>query len=99
MITAQAKQRGSVDKALKTIDWIMGGAYAAEKSANDGYLTPRPDLGLAYAREHRWPEARIARIEDTVAKMNTKFLKPLYWDPGYTESLADYERAMARFRN
>ncbi len=99
MIPAQAKDRGSVDKALRLIDWIMGGAYAAEKSANDGYLTPRPDLGLAYAHEHEWATEKIARIEDTVNKMNTKFLKPLYWDPGYTESLKYYEMAMARFRN
>jgi putative spermidine/putrescine transport system substrate-binding protein len=99
MIPAQAKDRGSVDKALRTIDWIMGGAYAAEKSALEGYLTPRPDLGLAYAREHQWPAARIASIEETVNKMTTKFLKELYWDPGYTRSLESYESAMARFRS
>jgi spermidine/putrescine-binding protein len=99
MIPAQTKDRGSVDKALKLIDWIMGGAYAAEKSSNDGYLTPRPDLGLAYAHEHQWPAERIARIEATVNKMNAKFVKPLYWDPGYTKSLEHYEMAMARFRS
>jgi spermidine/putrescine-binding protein len=98
MIPAQAKDRGSLDKALKTIDWIMGGAYAAEKSALEGYLTPRPDLGLAYAREHQWPPDKIAGIDATVNKMNAKFLKDLYWDPGYTKSLEYYEAAMARFR-
>jgi hypothetical protein len=77
----------------------MGGAYAAEKSSLEGYLTPRPDLGLAYAREHQWPATRIASIEETVNKMNTKFLKELYWDPGYTRSLDNYESAMARFRS
>ncbi|HEX2789256.1 MAG TPA: extracellular solute-binding protein [Steroidobacteraceae bacterium] len=99
MIPAQVKDRGSLDKALKTIDWIMGGAYAAEKSALEGYLTPRPDLGIAYAREHQWPAAKIASIEATVTKMNTKFVKDLYWDPGYTKSLEYYESAMARFRS
>jgi putative spermidine/putrescine transport system substrate-binding protein len=99
MIPAQVKDRRSVDKSLKTIDWIMGGAYAAEKSSLEGYLTPRPDLGLAYAREHQWPATRIASIEETVNKMNTKFLKELYWDPGYTRSLDNYESAMARFRS
>jgi len=99
MIPAQVKDRGSLDKALKTIDWMMGGAYAAEKSALEGYLTPRPDLGIAYAREHQWPAAKIAGIEATVAKMNAKFVKDLYWDPGYTKSLEYYESAMARFRS
>jgi spermidine/putrescine-binding protein len=99
MIPAQVKDRGSLDKALKTIDWMMGGAYAAEKSALEGYLTPRPDLGIAYAREHQWPAAKIAAIEATVAKMNAKFVKDLYWDPGYTKSLEYYESAMARFRS
>jgi putative spermidine/putrescine transport system substrate-binding protein len=98
MIPTQAKNRGSLDKALKTIDWMMGGAYAAEKSALEGYLTPRPDLGLAYAHEHQWPADKIAGIETTVNKMNAKFLKDLYWDPGYTRSLEHYEAAMARFR-
>jgi len=92
MIPAQVKD-------LKTIDWMMGGAYAAEKSALEGYLTPRPDLGIAYAREHQWPAAKIAAIEATVAKMNAKFVKDLYWDPGYTKSLEYYESAMARFRS
>jgi spermidine/putrescine-binding protein len=99
MIPAQVKDRGAVDKALATIDWIMGGAYAAEISANDGYLTPRPDLGIQYAKEHQWAPEKIAAIETTVTKMNTKFLKDLYWDPGYTQSLEYYEMAMARFRN
>jgi putative spermidine/putrescine transport system substrate-binding protein len=99
MIPAQVKDRGALDKALKTIDWMMGGAYAAEKSALEGYLTPRPDLGVAYAREHQWPTAKIANIEATVTKMNTKFIKDLYWDPGYTKSLEYYESAMARFRS
>ncbi len=99
MIPAQVKDRGSLDKALALIDWMMGGAYAAEKSATEGYLTPRPDLGVAYARERQWAPDKVAAIEATATKMNTKFLKDLYWDPGYTKSLEYYEMAMARFRN
>jgi spermidine/putrescine-binding protein len=99
MIPAQAKDRGSVDKAMALIDWLMGGAYAAEKSAREGYLTPRPDLGIAYATAHGWPEARIAAIGAASDKVNAKFMKDLYWDPGYTPSLQYYETAMARFRS
>jgi spermidine/putrescine-binding protein len=99
MIPAQVKDRGAQDKALALIDWFMGGAYAAEKSSLEGYLTPRPDLGLAYARERGWGPARIAAIEASRQKVTAKFIKPLYWDPGYTKSLESYEAAMARFRN
>lgn len=99
MIPVQAKDRGAVDKAMTFIDWYMGGAYAAEKSALEGYLTPRADLGLAYAQEHRWPAEKIAAIQATVDKITTKFAKELYWDPGYTTSLEYYEMAAARFRN
>jgi len=99
MIPAQAKDRGAVDKALAFIDWYMGGAYAAEKSALEGYLTPRADLGLAYAQEHGWPSDKVAAIQATMDKITTKFAKELYWDPGYTTSLEFYEMAAARFRN
>jgi spermidine/putrescine-binding protein len=99
MIPAQAKDRGAVDKAMALIDWFMGGAYAAEKSSQDGYLTARADLGIDYARQRGWPAEKVAAIQATVDKMDVKFKKPLYWDPGYTPSLEFYEQAAARFRN
>ena len=42
---------------------------------------------------------KVAAIQATVDKMNVKFKKDLYWDPGYTTSLESYELAAARFRN
>ena len=99
MIPASVKDRGSLDKVMTAINWFMGGAYAAEKSALEGYLTPRADLGLEYAREHGWPADKIAAIQATMDKITTKFAKELYWDPGYTTSLEFYEMAAARFRN
>src|ERR1700733_10341373 len=48
MIPAGVKDRGSLDKVMTAINWFMGGAYAAEKSSSEGYLTPRADLGIAY---------------------------------------------------
>jgi hypothetical protein len=84
---------------MALIDWYMGGAYAAEKSSQDGYLTARADLGIAYAQEHGWSADRVAAIQATVDKLDTKFKKDLYWDPGYTPSLEFYEQAAARFRN
>ncbi len=99
MIPAAAKDRGALDKALTTINWFMGGAYAAEKSASEGYLTPRADLGIAYAQSHGWAADKVAAIQATVDRMSTKFMKELYSDPGYTTSLEFYELAAARFRN
>ncbi len=99
MIPAGVKDRGKLDQVLTTIDWFMGGAYAAEKSSGDGYLTPRPDLGIEYAKAQSWAPQRVAAIQETVDRMNVKFRKELYWDPGYTPSLEFYEMAAARFRN
>jgi hypothetical protein len=50
-------------------------------------------------REHGWGADKVAAIQATVDKMDTKFKKDLYWDPGYTTSLESYELAAARFRN
>jgi putative spermidine/putrescine transport system substrate-binding protein len=99
MIPAKVKERGTIDKVLKTIDWFMGGAYAAEKSALQGYITPRPDLGLEYAKEHGWDAAKVAAIEGCIGKLDKKFVKDLYWDPGYFKTMEYYERAMSRFKN
>jgi spermidine/putrescine-binding protein len=99
MIPAQAKDRGAADKALKLIDWIMNGAYAAEKAALEGYISPRPDLGLEFAKEHGWEAEKIAAIEGAIQKLDRKFSKPLYWDPGYFRNMEYYERAVSRFKN
>jgi spermidine/putrescine-binding protein len=99
MIPVQAKDRGAEEKALKTIDWFMGGAYAAEKSALEGYVTPRPDLGMEYARDRGWDSGRLAAIALAIDKLDKKFAKPLYQDPGYFKNMEYYERAVARFKN
>jgi spermidine/putrescine-binding protein len=99
MIPAQVKDRGASDKVHVLIDWFMGGAYAAEKSATQGYLTPRPDLGLAYAQEKGWDGTRVAEIQNAIKKLDQKFLKKLFWDPGYFKNMEIYEREVARFKN
>lgn len=99
MLPAQLRDRRATDKAYVTMDWLLGGAYAAEKAAIDGYMTPRGELGLTYAKEHGWAADRIARISEVIASARIKFAKPLYWDPGYFPNLEAYDREMARFRN
>lgn len=99
MIPSQVKDRKALDKVYLAMDWLLGGAYAAEMAATEGYVTPRMDLGLAYAQEHGWSAERIGRIRRVMAKGDAKFAKPLYWDPGYFKTLEYYEREMARFRN
>ncbi len=99
MIPAAVKDRNGLDKVYRTMNWLLGGAYAAEMADVEGYVTPRLDLGLAYAQEHGWSADRIARIRQVMAKGDIKFAKALYWDPGYFSTLESYEREMARFRN
>jgi len=99
MVPAQVIDRGASDKAHALIDFFMGGAYAAEMSGFHGYVTPRPDLGIAYAEEHHWPEQDVAAIAGAVEKLDTKFTKELFWDPGWFKTMQSYERALARFKN
>ncbi len=59
----------------------MGGAYAAEMSAEQGYITARPDLGVQYAKEKGWSADKIAAIEGCETKLRKKFAKNLFVDP------------------
>lgn len=99
MIPAQVKDRGATDKALALIDYFMGGAYAAEMSSTQGYVTPQIDLGLEYAREHGWSAQSIAAIENCNVKLDRKFAKSLFQDPGYFPNMEIYERETQRFQN
>ena len=99
MIPAQVKDRNALDKVHVAIDWLLGGAYAAEIMTAQGYVTARPELGLDYAREHGWPAEKIAAIQTVIESSAARLSKNLYWDPGYFRNLEAYEREMARFKN
>ncbi len=99
MIPAQVVDRGAEEKAHALIDWFMGGAYAAEMSAEQGYITARPDLGVQYAKEKGWSADKIAAIEGCETKLRKKFAKNLFVDPGYFPNVEAYERETARFKN
>ncbi len=99
MVPAQVKDRGATDRVHAAIDWLLGGAYAAEIAVTQGYVTPRLDLGLSYARAQGWDATRLATISAVAAKGARKFTKALYWDPGFYRNLERYELEMARFRN
>ncbi|NPD70305.1 extracellular solute-binding protein, partial [Acetobacteraceae bacterium] len=99
MVPAQVADRKSTDKVHATIDWMLSGAYAAELSTREGYMTPRLDLGLTYAQEHGWGADRITVIRQVIDKGTAKLSKPLFWDPGYFTNFASYHTEMARFRN
>lgn len=99
MIPAQVKDRNAVDKVHAAIDWLLGGAYAAEIMTAQGYVTARPELGLDYAREQGWPSEKIAAIQSVIERSAARLSKDLYWDPGYFRNFEAYEREMARFKN
>lgn len=99
MVPAQVTDRGGSEKTYALIDYFMGGAYAAEKSASEGYVTPRPDLGLAFAEGNGWSVEEIDAIRVSIEKVDKKFIKDLFWNPGYFNNLEYYENAMAKFKN
>jgi spermidine/putrescine-binding protein len=98
-IPKQAEARGNLDNIYKALDWLLGGTYAAEIAVLRGYVTPRADLGLKFASSSGWAAEKIAEIEATVAKLEKKFAHELFWNNGWPDDVAAYEREMARFKN
>jgi len=98
-IPAQVKDRGNLDQVYTALDYFLGGEYAAEIAVLRGYVTPRTDLGIAYARENGWSDEKTAEIQDNVDKLEKKFASELFWNPGWPDHTEAYERAMSRFKN
>lgn len=98
-IPAEAKDRGNLDQIYTALNWFMGGAYAAQIAELRGYVTPRSDLGKAYAEAAGWTPEQVAGIEDTIAKLDKKFSHELFWNSGWPDDIDAYEREMSRFKN
>jgi putative spermidine/putrescine transport system substrate-binding protein len=98
-IPKQAEARGKLDQIYKALDWLLGGAYAAEIAVLRGYVTPRADLGLEFAKASGWAAEKTGEIESTVTKLDKKFAHELFWNNGWPDDVSAYEREMARFKN
>ena len=98
-IPAEAKDRGNLDQIYTALNWFMGGASAAQIAELRGYVTPRSDLGKAYAEAAGWTPEQVAGIEDTIAKLDKKFSHELFWNSGWPDDIDAYEREMSRFKN
>jgi len=44
-------------------------------------------------------QARLTEVQNAIKKLDQKFLKKLFWDPGYFKNMEIYEREVARFKN
>lgn len=98
-IPAEAKDRGNLDQIYTALNWFLGGAYAAQIAGLRGYVTPRSDLGRAYAEAAGWTPEQVAQIDDTIAKLDRKFSHELFWNSGWPDDIDAYEREMSRFKN
>lgn len=98
-IPKEAEGRGNLEQIYKALDWLLGGPYAAEIAVLRGYVTPRADLGVEFAKANGWAAEKTAEIESTVAKLDKKFAHELFWNTGWPDDVTAYEREMARFKN
>lgn len=98
-IPAQVKDRGNLDQVYTALNYFLSGEYAAQIAVLRGYVTPRTDLGIEFARGNDWSEERIGQIQDNVAKLEEKFASELFWNPGWPDHTEAYEQAMSRFKN
>ena len=98
-IPSQVTDRGNLADVYRALNWFLGGAYAAEIAGLRGYGTARPDLGLEYAAQNNWTDEQVAVIHENIAKVETKFAHPLFYDDGFPDDIEAYEREMDRFRN
>ncbi|MCK1579768.1 extracellular solute-binding protein [Bradyrhizobium sp. 168] len=98
-VPAQAAGRGNLDNIYKALDWIIGGAYAAEINRKYGYTSARVDLGLEYAKAHGWSTKDIENLQFGIDKTRLKFQKPHFWVGGAPDALQVHEAELARFRN
>jgi spermidine/putrescine-binding protein len=98
-IPKQAEQRGNLEQIYKALDWFLGGAYAAQIAVLRGYVTPRSDLGKAYAESTGWTAEQVGQIGETIDKLEKKFAHELYWNSGWPDDIEAYEREMSRFKN
>lgn len=98
-IPKQAEARGNLDQIYTALDWLLGGAYAAQIATLRGYVTPRSDLAKAYVQSAGWSTEQVSEIEQTIMKLDKKFAHQLFWNSGWPDDIAAYEREMARFKN
>lgn len=98
-VPKQVESRGNLDQVYTALDWLLGGEYAAEIAVLRGYVTPRADLGLEFAKANGWPTEKANEIESTLDKLDKKFAHELFWNNGWPNDVAAYEREMARFKN
>lgn len=95
-IPSQVKNRDKVDQVYAALDWIIGGSYAAHITSLRGYVTARPDLGIAYAKDHDLGDAVVASLEDAQEKVGKKFAKSLFWFRAVPDHFQDIVAQMNR---
>jgi spermidine/putrescine-binding protein len=98
-VPKQVESRGNLEQVYTALDWLLGGEYAAEIAVLRGYVTPRADLGFEFAKANGWSAEKANEIESTLAKLDKKFAHELFWNNGWPNDVAAYEREMARFKN
>ena len=88
-----------MEQVYKALDWLTGGAYAADHAARTGYTCSRMDLGLEYAEAEGWTAEQIDDIKANMEKVEFKLKNPNFWIPGMPDEAKAYNEQAERFRN
>lgn len=78
-IPAQAKDRGTLEKSYRALNWFLGGEYGAQIAISRGYLTGRMDLAIEYAKAEGYDDLQIEAIAQSIDKVDKKFRSELTW--------------------
>lgn len=84
----------------KTLNYFLGGQYAAQIAALRGYATGRPDLGIAYVKAHPSdfkPADRayaLQKYKETVIKYRSKY----FWQNAAPDHRTEIEAEWERFK-
>jgi spermidine/putrescine-binding protein len=95
----QVTQRENIENVYKTLNWFMGGSYAANLAIQRGYNSARMDLGLEYAKAAGWSAEDVNKLSLNVEKVKAKFKNGNFWVGGAPDDLAAHEEQLARLRN
>lgn len=97
-VPSQVADRGNEDIVYRALGGLLGGAYGARIAELRGYTTGRPQAALETAKAAGASAEQIEAIEANIAKVETKFAAPLFWQNAAPDNLSAIEAEWERFR-
>lgn len=83
------------------LNYFLGGQYAAQIAAEQGYATGRPDLGIAYVKAHpsQFKPADRTYVLQKYKETTTKYRSKYFWQNAAPQYRAEIESEWERFKS